>query len=73
MTITTKFMVVLLSWFTPNVGLDLQEFEGGRTMRSCEASMHNISKDWVRNEPEGFGYTIECQLNPEWHPKGKSK
>ena len=68
-----KYIIVLLTWYSPNVGLYLQELPAGNTLTQCERELRAMSGDWVR-DPNGFGFTIECRLNPNPDkPKGQRK
>ncbi len=67
-----KWIIVLLSWFSPNVDVDRQEIPAGNTEAKCEAMIARVTKDWA-DPPEGFGGVIGCQLNPEYKPKGQRK
>ena len=68
-----KYIIILMTWFTPNVPLYLQELPAGSTLTQCERELHAMSGDWVQ-DPDGFGFTIECRLNPKPDkPKGQRK
>jgi len=68
-----KYIIVLLSWFSPNVDVDRQEIPAGKTLTQCERMIERVTADWV-NAPEEYGYAMNCQLNPEPDkPKGERK
>ena len=67
-----KWIIVLLTWFSPNVDLDRQEIPAGSTESACEAMVVRVSKDWA-GAPEEYGFAMNCQLNPEYKPKGQRK
>lgn len=67
-----KWIIVVLSWFSPEVDVYRQEIPGGATEAKCEAMIDRVTKDWA-DTPEGYGSAINCQLNPEYKPKGQRK
>lgn len=67
-----KWIIVLLSWFSPNVGVERQEIPAGPTEAKCEAMLGRVTKDWA-DADEGYGAAMNCQLNPEYKPKGQRK
>ena len=69
---SAKWIIVLLSWFSPNVDVDRQEIPAGKTEAKCEAMMARVTKDWA-DADDGYGSAMNCQLNPEYKPKGKRK
>ncbi len=67
-----KWIIVLLTWFSPEVDLDRQEIPAGSSKIECGAMVKRVTKDWV-NAPEEYGFAMNCQLNPEYKPKGQRK
>lgn len=67
-----KWIIVVLSWFSPEVDVYRQEIPAGNTETHCEKMLARVTKDW-RDSPEGYGSAINCQLNPEYKPKGQRK
>ena len=67
-----KWIIVLLTWFSAEVDLMRQEIPAGKTERHCEAMVERVSKDWD-SAPGGYGFAMNCQLNPDYKPKGQRK
>ena len=67
-----KWILVVLSWFSPEVDVYRQEIPAGNTEAKCERMLARVTKDWA-DAPEGYGAALNCQLNPYYKPKGQRK
>ncbi len=79
-----KYILVLLTWLAPTpppedgsepipivVPLYRQEIDM-RTLEICNGMIKRLTSDWA-DAPEWFGFAMNCQLNPEYKPKGQRK
>ena len=79
-----KWMIVLITWYAatatapgiepkPGIHIKRQEIEVAMTQSKCEEYVTRVyeMKGWM-SDPK-YGFAINCQLNPHYHPKGERK
>jgi len=79
---SVKWFMIMLTWVTPvqhpETGLDQpvyvelrrQEIPR-RNKKHCDNTIARLKKGWI-TAPD-YGYALDCQLNPNWKPKGDRK
>ncbi len=76
-----KYILVLLTWIAPIHEPEVEGYEppdlkrqeiNQKTEKKCESMVDRLKRGWITADDE-FGYSMNCQLNPEWKPKGQRK
>ena len=80
-----KYILVLLTWLAPTlpsedgseptpivIPLYRQEIPR-RTLELCNDTIKRLRRGWITLPDDSFGYSMNCQLNPEYKPKGQRK
>ena len=85
MNISAKWFMIMLTWLVPippEPGLDavpivipLRRQEIPRyTEKHCESTVARLRRGWIELPPDDpFRYALDCQLNPNYKPKGQRK
>ena len=83
MNITAKWFMIMLTWLTPVppeegakpvpivIPLTRQEIPR-HNLSHCESTIDRLKRGWI-TAPDSFGYALDCQLNPNYKPKGQRK
>lgn len=58
-----KWIIVLLSWFSPEVNVYRQEIPAGNTEAHCEAMIDRVTKDWA-DAPRGIRLRHKLSTEP---------
>ncbi len=85
MNISAKWFMIMLTWLAPippEPGLDAvpivislwrQEIPR-KTERHCESTVARLKRGWITLPPDDpFKFALDCQLNPNYKPKGERK
>ncbi len=85
MNVTAKWFMIMLTWLAPvppEPGLDAvpiviplwrQEIPR-KTERHCESTVARLKRGWITLPPDDpFKFALDCQLNPNYKPKGERK
>ncbi len=83
MNVYAEWFMIMLTWLAPaiptggvepvpaQIPLDRQEIPR-YTEKHCEGTVRRLTKHWNKLPADDpFRYTLDCQLNPNYKPKGQ--
>ena len=85
---SAKWFMIMLTWMAPlppepgveatPIMIPLKRQEIPRhNLKHCESTIARLKRGWITAddtyEQYSFGYALDCQLNPNYKPKGKRK
>ncbi len=85
MNVYAEWFLILLTWLVPvppepgveatPIVIPLYRQEIPRKSEShCESTIKRLKRGWIKLPPDDpFKYALDCQLNPNFKPKGERK